>query len=450
MKIQFKLKDQQSTTQTSIRCYLYYQTKRFVYSLGDDRKIIPELWDDKLQRPIKGKTKEDKAKIKAIQDINPNSDIWTELSNIETRIDNLILEINTFSTNKEFNKQPLVLDELKDYLNGVFKKKQEDIIIQRKLNFNEFVEKFVKDISSGEKTFTTGNGERKQYAPSTVVAYKAFKKLFDGYQQSLRKQLNFEDINMEIYHNFINYLTAQDLKNNTIGNKIKYLKAILSMSYDEGLHDNIVFKRKEFKKFKSEVDNIFLTTQELSKLYELDLSSIPVFDRVRDLFLCGCYTALRYSDYSRLTADNFISREGKLFLRIITKKKDKKVIVPIRPELLSILKKYNYNLPKVHVNQINADIKEIGKMAGIDEIVEIKELRGAKTIINKFPKYKKITTHTGRRTGATLLYMAGASPLDIMKITSHTTEKSLLTYIKISEEETASRLIDNPFFSGSI
>ncbi|MBK9737445.1 MAG: hypothetical protein IPO92_21805 [Saprospiraceae bacterium] len=102
------------------------------------------------------------------------------------------------------------------------------------------------------------------------------------------------------------------------------------------------------------------------------------------------------------------------------------------------------------MNQINADIKEIGKIAGIDEIVEIKELRGAKTIINKLPKYKKITTHTGRRTGATLLYMAGASPLDIMKITGHTTEKSLLTYIKISEEETASRLIDNPFFSGSL
>ncbi len=450
MKVQFKLKNTKSNSTTSIQCFFYHQNTRFVYSLGEDRKIIPELWDDKLQRPIKGKTKENKAKIRAIQDLNPKSDITTELSNIETRIDNLIQEINTFSTNKEFNKQPLVLDELKDYLNGVFKKKQEEIIIQKKLDLNEYIEKFVHELNSGVRTFTTGSGERKKYAPSTAVAYQAFKILFDGYQKKLNMNLNFDDINMDIYHDFINYLTEQNLKNNTIGNKIKLLKAILSKSYDEGLHDNIDFKKREFKKFKSEVDNIFLTKEEVNKIFNLNLTSAPVLDLARDLFLCGCYTALRYSDYKKITPDNYITRDGKSYLHINTQKTNDKVIIPIKPELEKILKKYNYTLPKFDLDQINKNIKVVGKMAGIDEIVEIKELKGAIQTITKKPKYKLITSHTGRRTTATLLYLAGVSTLDIMMITGHKTEKSLLTYIKITKEETATRLMDNSFFSGSL
>ncbi len=449
MKIQFKLKDPNSSNPTSVQCFFYLNTKRFVFSLGDDRKIFPVLWDDKLQRPLKGKTKEDKAKIKAIQDLDPKSDITTELINVETRIDNLISEINKFATFKEFNNQPLILDELKEYLNDTFKSKPEEKIIQRQMNLNEYIEAFVVGLISGERTYTTGSGDRKQYAPKTVVAYKAFAKLFGIYQKTIRRQLNFDDINNSFYNDFINYLTSKNYKTNTIGNKIKYLKTILSESHNEGLHSNTTFKGRDFKKLKTEVFNIFLTQEELNRLYNLDLSKTPHFDLARDLFLCGCYTALRYSDYSRLSKQNIITIDGKTFLQIITQKTTQKVIIPIRPELHSILKKYEYNLPVSYEQKINKYIKEIGKLAGIDETVEFIETKGAKPETIKVPKYAKITTHTGRRTGATLLYMAGASPLDIMKITGHSTEKSFLTYIKVSEEETASRLMNNPFFSGS-
>lgn len=450
MKIQFKLKDPKSPNPTSIQCFFYHQNKRFVYSLGDDRKIFSELWDDELQRPIKGKTKEDKAKIQAVQNRYPKSDITTEISNIESRIDNLIQEINTFSKNKEFNKQPLILDELKDYLNGVFRIRPEEKIIQKQLDLNEYIEAFVEGLISGERTYLTSSGDRKQYAPKTVVAYKAFAKFFRSYQKDMNRRLNFDDITNSFYTDFVNYLTAQNYKTNTIGNKIKYLKTILSSSQNEGLHSNTTFKNRDFKKLKTEVFNIFLTHEELNRLYNLDLSETPHFDLARDLFLCGCYTALRYSDYSRLSKQNIITMDDKTCLQIITQKTSQKVIIPIRPELDLILKKYDYNLPVSYEQKINKYIKEIGKLAGIDEIIEFFETKGAKRTNIKVHKYEKITTHTGRRTGATLLYMADTIPLDIMKITGHKTEKSLLTYIKVSEEETASRLLNSPFFSGSI
>ena len=43
--IQFDLKNKKAGIKTSIRCFFYYRSKRFMYSLGDDKTIIPELWD---------------------------------------------------------------------------------------------------------------------------------------------------------------------------------------------------------------------------------------------------------------------------------------------------------------------------------------------------------------------------------------------------------------------
>lgn len=85
-------------------------------------------------------------------------------------------------------------------------------------------------------------------------------------------------------------------------------------------------------------------------------------------------------------------------------------------------------------------------MCVIDSEVEVMTNVGSKVKISFIPKYKLIMTHTARRTGATLLYSHGVRPYDIMKITGHKTEKTLLNYIKINSEENAVKLKDNPFF----
>lgn len=43
-----------------------------------------------------------------------------------------------------------------------------------------------------------------------------------------------------------------------------------------------------------------MSDEELREIEALDLSQQPKLERVRDLFLVGCYTGLRYSDYSVL------------------------------------------------------------------------------------------------------------------------------------------------------
>ena len=61
-------------------------------------------------------------------------------------------------------------------------------------------------------------------------------------------------------------------------------------------------------------------------------------------------------------------------------------------------------------------------------------------------KYELIKAQTARRSGATNMYLAGISTLDIMKITGHKKEREFLKYIRVSKEETAELLANHEYF----
>ncbi|MFZ1704880.1 MAG: hypothetical protein WAT79_11080 [Saprospiraceae bacterium] len=169
INIQFKLKDQKAEYKTSIQCVFYYNSKRFVYSLGDDKTIIPELWDERTMRALNTKNMASKALKELLKQYSSdNYNVENELNNINQRIDNVINEITKFISNKEIQNQPLILNELKNHLHTTFNndKNLPKQIIVKAIALNEYIEKFITDISKGQRTYTTRNGERNQYAAS--------------------------------------------------------------------------------------------------------------------------------------------------------------------------------------------------------------------------------------------------------------------------------------------
>lgn len=91
---------------------------------------------------------------------------------------------------------------------------------------------------------------------------------------------------------------------------------------------------------------------------------------------------------------------------------------------------------------INDNIKEVAKMAGLTEMVTIVETKGGVPKRVKYPKYELVHTHTARRTGATLMYLSGMDIYDIMKITGHSTPAMLKKYIKADELEVVDKIMD--------
>lgn len=219
----------------------------------------------------------------------------------------------------------------------------------------------------------------------------------------------------------------------------------MNEAVDRKLTNNLQFKNKRFKTVEEPTETIYLTEAEISRLFNLDLFSNSRLEKVRDLFIIGCYTGLRFSDLVQLRNEN-ISREGNL-VRIRTQKTGEVIIVPLKSYVREILKKYNGVPPQVISNQkMNDYLKELGKLAEIDESIIVTSTKGGVRQSETFKKWELITTHTARRSFATNAYLQNVPTISIMKITGHRTEKSFLKYIKISQEDNANKLIHHPFF----
>jgi len=176
----------------------------------------------------------------------------------------------------------------------------------------------------------------------------------------------------------------------------------------------------------------------------LDLKNDKQLEGVRDLFIIGCFTGLRFSDLSELKKENIIDGNK---IKIKTNKANEIVIIPLHRYVREIIRKYNGEIPKALSNpKMNLNLKHLGTLAKINDLAEVSITKGGKLVKNTVKKSSLICTHTARRSFATNLYLKGIPSITIMKITGHQTEKSFLRYISISQEENANKLLDHPFF----
>jgi integrase len=252
-----------------------------------------------------------------------------------------------------------------------------------------------------------------------------------------QRKIDFKDVDLNFYYDFVEYLQSLKLAQNTIGKKIQTLKIFLNSASDRNLNVNRQFKSHRFMAISEESESIYLNETELEKIYNLDLSENERLDRVRDLFLIGCWTGLRFSDWNKVTPENI--KDG--FLELKQQKTGGAVVIPLHSVVTQIIKKHNGELPELISSQKTNDyLKEVAQKAGIKETVHKSITRGGIKVSKAYKKYELVTTHTGRRSFSTNLYRAGLDTLTIMQITGHKTEQAFLKYIKVTPREHAEKL----------
>lgn len=332
----------------------------------------------------------------------------------------------------------------------------------KKMNLNRFIDEYLRDIKNGRRQSDRG----KAFAPATIIAITQTMTQFKGFQKAKKRQYNFDDIDLEFYKDYTAYLNKRNYSINSVGKCIKQLKTIMSLAEAEGYHHNAKYKDKRFKGTRVDVDSIYLTREELEKIMAVPADQLsPGKQLARDIFMIGVWTAQRVSDYNNLQPEDFhsttkrwiedvpeLEHPGQTTAVIKTKeityvdirqqKTGAKVSIPCSTELKAILDKYNYNIPHLPDQDINRYIKEIGKLAGLTDEVEIESTKGGKSTLERIPKYQLIHSHTARRTGATLMYLAGIDIYDIMKVTGHASPEILKKYIKADSLDVAEKLSD--------
>jgi integrase len=464
IKHQFQIGKPNKENQSSILYLFNLKGKRFKYGAG--KTIIPELWNNETQRPT-----DDKKVISKFFKVDPT--IKTDLENTRQRLDNIISLSNKYINSKELQNENVNFDELKEFLNNQFtpeKKKVEKKAIETPHNddtllLSTIIKDFYNGMVNGSKTIQQPISKRGQrYDIGTLKAYNSFRNLYNEFEIQQNKEYKITDISIEFetdLHDFFN--EVKEYTPNYKGKLIKMLKVIVTDFIETNrkrLYDNdkkgitgtltlndlyhIEHEIKRILKPNSEPIKIYLNDNDIEALYNLDLNNVPHFDKARDIFLTGCYTALRHSDYKRISLEHIQND----WLQIINEKTTIKTFVPIRPELRTILKKWKNKIPEMSSQKLGKYIKEIGKLANIDDIIETIEIRGneKQTVLKR--KYELITTHTARRSAATNMYNSGMNIKDIMSITGHTKIETFEKYIIKDEKARQIRLQNSDYFKG--
>lgn len=251
---------------------------------------------------------------------------------------------------------------------------------------------------------------------------------------------DWEDIDSAWYFRLVQKMNEAGYSVNYKSTITARLKALMAEGVKLKYHTNMAYLN--FKKVEEPADTVYLTQDEIDALWNLHLDSATE-RKARDLFILGVYTASRFSDYSRLTLADI--HDGKI--RFVQKKTSGSVVIPAAPRVVEVMKRNGGTAPEICMMVYNRAIKEVCRKAGIDTPVTVTKSRGTVHITTRRKKYELVSSHTARRTGATLLYMSGVPLRQCMLITGHTTEVNFMKYIRVTKEQNAEMLASNIFFS---
>jgi integrase len=262
-------------------------------------------------------------------------------------------------------------------------------------------------------------------------------------------------ISSVFWNHFVPFLADQKLKYSTIGHIKTNLITVLNWSSKYGVKLNPSYAEVDIPNYIP--SKISLTPDEISHIYHFKIgkeetynfrqkkvqklrkNKIETLERVRDMFVLGCNLGQRYSDLVRISPENF--RNGQF--SIVQQKTGNKCFVPINSLSIdaritfAILEKYNYNAPYVgDINNYNSYLHQLLYHIGEDFLEEVhidNKINGVITRETKH-RYQLISSHSARRSFATINTLRNIPRSKILRATGHSSEKAFVRYICYDEE----------------
>ena len=241
----------------ALRMFVTYNKKRFSYSLG--YSVDSSKWNSTSQR-VQRNTYHGKKQI-------PAARINAAIQHYE---DTLQVIANSCSANTN-------ADELKCSLDTAFKRKKND-------TNNNFFALY--------KTYIETEAEESGWSKGTIYKHK---RLYNEWNM-FRPDMSVDDINEDTLNQFKDYQIELGHQNETVKKKISMSKWFFRWLVLKG-----ILKDTSFSVYKAKLKNanrqvVFLTWEELMRVYTHPFPVGGHLDKVRDVFCFCCFSSLRYSD----------------------------------------------------------------------------------------------------------------------------------------------------------
>lgn len=370
-----------------------------------------------VERESRGKVKWENRRCK------PNTfhgDSRIPATTINTALEDLETKINNVFYSYEIEDRAPTVDEFKDDIRNYGSK--------QKVNYNHAFLEFIREGSVAH-----------QWADNTLKSIKQVNNLVLKFEPNI----SFDMITPEWLEKFVAYqqkskLSDKKFKNeeagysNAVINKncrvfkwfLKWAKAKGYISLDLSREFNA-----SLKTITKPV--IFLTWEELMRVYSYPFKQGSEMDKVRDFFCFCSFTSLRYSDAYALEQKQIANKRISLY----TIKTNTSVVIDLNKYSEAIYNKYKghdkYLLPRITLARLNVLIKRIGELATINENITFSQFYGSKKVLVSEPKYNLLTTHCARRTFICNALSLGITPNVVMQWTGHSEYSAMKPYIDI-------------------
>ena len=405
------------------------------------------MWDAKRKQFKKGVSNSDGVDSDVIK---------SRLSDIESHFNNLELR----TTDK------FTMEQLRTELAKAIAKNQAKLAAINNGSSEEVIEKKEAEAEKKERKpkvkpateyvdeFIREESRLKEWSMETLKMVKSFK----NHLLKFKKTAGLDFFNKDGLDKYITYLRADcGLEENSVQKQYKNLTWFLRWAIRKGYTQSRDVESYEpvFKTVKKPV--IFLTKEELDKLYKLEIPASgtvlklktyegeeyektvqdsAAMSKARDLFCFCAFTSLRYSDVVEVRRVDI--QDG--VLNITTQKTHDRLPIVLHKNALAILEKYKDEdfkngkaLPYITNQQMNRALKELGEICGFTTPYTITCYRNGTRYDEVYPKYELIGTHTGRKTFICFALSNGVPPDVVMKFTGHCDYKSMKPYIDITE-----------------
>ncbi|WP_224489560.1 tyrosine-type recombinase/integrase [Robertkochia flava] len=383
-------------------CYFKEEGKKFVYSTGE--KIAPDHWSFDENRPKLKGSKKDSNAITIKNQLGRYSDAFEE-------------KLYQCKSTREI----ITSKTLKEHFNETFKKAP----TKKDLFFMAYEEFMV------EKRML------KQWKSATEKRYKNVRNILKGFMAVRGYNITFSTINKRFYAEFTDYCYS-DLNHasNTFSRNVGYLVTFMHWAvksrytYNQAFLD---FERPKIVETKQEV----LTLEQVEEIFQFNCKTKKL-EHAKDLFVFQCLTGLRYSELRLVNKRVVKGRQLEIKEDKNTDKPERKI--PLSPICLYILKKYDYKLPVISNQKQNEYIKDFLEEAEYNHEVEYSRVKNTEkeTKVDFF--HNRISTHTARRTFATIMRNKGVPDKTIMEMTGHKDYKTFNIYHKVDDKARAAAI----------
>jgi integrase len=308
---------------------------------------------------------------------------------------------------------------------------------------------FIKDTETGKRLkkngekIKSGSIDNYRYVLHNLIKFStdtAFElRICDAQKLSTRELSSEKNYWKKFYQKYTEYLYKNGCHDNYVGANIKVIRVFFNYLKNDkdfftGDFQRLFYVRKE------EIEIFVLSPEQLKFLIhdkEFEQKLTASLQKIKDIFVFGCTTGLRYSDIFLLTSKNFEMVNGEWFLKLKSLKTKTFSFIKLPSYAITIFEKYISTnskqtiFGKISLFNFNKNLKQIGEEALFTAPIEVSREKQGKTqkLTKKTDKTKnrfcdKMSSHMMRRTAITTMLILGMPEHLVRKISGHSTSSS--------------------------